>query len=60
MPQLKHRRKSGGKAVVHPGRGKPGKAIDLSWLDEPRLPLFNWAKGLWAARKGPPPKEQRW
>jgi hypothetical protein len=50
MPKSKHRRKPGGKAVVHPGRGKPGRPLDLSWLDELEaaqstrgLPLFDWA-----------------
>ena len=44
----RHRRKPGGKAVAHPGRGKPGRP--LSWLDELEeasstsgLPLFDWA-----------------
>jgi len=51
MPKSKHRRKPGGKAVAHPGRGKPGKPLTLDWLapeDEPPsrvvgvedLPLF--------------------
>jgi len=51
MPKSKHRRKSGGKAVAHPGRGKPGKPLSLSWLDELEaesstagLPLFDWAE----------------
>jgi hypothetical protein len=50
MPKSKHRRKPGGKAVAHPGRGKPGKPLSLSWLDEldaesstAGLPLFDWA-----------------
>jgi len=50
MPRSKHRRKPGGKAVAHPGRGKPGKPLNLSWLDEMEtesstvgLPLFDWA-----------------
>jgi hypothetical protein len=50
MPKSKHRRKPGGKAVAHPGRGKPGKPLNLSWLDELEaetstagLPLFDWA-----------------
>jgi hypothetical protein len=37
--------------VAHPGRGKPGKLINLSWLDELEaesstagLPLFDWAE----------------
>jgi hypothetical protein len=49
MPKSKHRRKPGGKAVAHPGRGKPGRP--LSWLDELEvasstvgLPLFDWAE----------------
>jgi hypothetical protein len=33
MPRSKHRRKPGGKAVAHPGRDKPGRPINLSWLD---------------------------
>ena len=48
MPKSKHRRKPGGKAVAHPGRGKPGRP--LSWLNELEeetstmgLPLFDWA-----------------
>lgn len=51
MPKSKHRRKPGGKAVAHPGRGKPGREGDLSWLDELEaatgtvgLPLFDWAE----------------
>jgi hypothetical protein len=51
MPKSKHRRKPDGKAVAHPGRGKPGKLINLSWLDEleaesstARLPLLDWAE----------------
>ncbi len=50
MPKSKHRRKPGGKAVAHPGRGKPGKPLHLSWLDQMEeetstagLPLFDWA-----------------
>ena len=50
MPKSKHRRKPGGKAVAHPGRGKPGRPLNLSWLDElaaesgtAGLPLFDWA-----------------
>jgi hypothetical protein len=50
MPKSKHRRKPGGKAVAHPGRGKPGQPLSLSWLDELEaesstagLPLFDWA-----------------
>ena len=36
MPRSKHRRKAGGKAVPHPGRGKPGRELtptpeDLQW-----------------------------
>ena len=52
MPRSKHRRKPGGKAVAHPGRGKPGKPL-LAWLDgldaasgppdTSGLPLFEWA-----------------
>ncbi len=51
MPKSKHRRKPGGKAVAHPGQGKPGRPIELSWLDELEevsgasgLPLFDWAE----------------
>jgi hypothetical protein len=29
MPRSKHRRKPGGKAVGHPGRGKPGQRPNL-------------------------------
>ena len=55
MPKSKHRRKPGGKAVSHPGRGKPGKPLK-AWLDElsaeqdtasdatAGLPLFEWAE----------------
>jgi hypothetical protein len=46
MPKSKHRRKPNGKAVVHPGRGKPGKPLRLERLKtEPvsDLPLFRWA-----------------
>lgn len=50
MPKSKHRRKPGGKAVAHPGRGKPGRPLNLSWLDELEkesstagLPRFDWA-----------------
>jgi hypothetical protein len=53
MPKSKHRRKPGGKAVTHPGRGKPGKPLQ-AWLDELEaelqepdtsgLPLFDWAE----------------
>ena len=50
MPRSKHRRKPGGKAVAHPGRGEPGRPLNLSWLDEMEtesstvgLPLFDWA-----------------
>jgi hypothetical protein len=50
MPRSKHRRKPGRKAVAHPGRGKPGRPLSLSWLDELEeasstsgLPLFDWA-----------------
>ena len=50
MPKSKHRRKPGEKAVSHPGRGKPGKPLNLSWLEEMEkasgtagLPLFDWA-----------------
>jgi hypothetical protein len=51
MPRSKHRRKPSGKAVVHPGRNRPGKPL-RAWLDmldneqEPDLsdlPLFAWA-----------------
>ena len=53
MPRSKHRRKPGGRAVSHPGRGKPGKPL-RAWLDELApdqnappdtggLPLFDWA-----------------
>jgi hypothetical protein len=49
MPRSKHRRKPDGKAVAHPGRGKPGKPL-RAWLDElaeetstAGLPLFDWA-----------------
>ena len=52
MPKSKHRRKPGGKAVSHPGRGKPGKPLNLSWLEEMEkasgttgLLLFDWAEG---------------
>jgi hypothetical protein len=36
MPRSKHRRKAGGKAVPHPGRGKPGRELrpppeELHW-----------------------------
>lgn len=48
MPRSKHRRKPGGKAVAHPGRGKSGRP--LAWLEELEesartvgLPLFDWA-----------------
>ena len=51
MPKSKHRRKPDGKAVAHPGRGKPGRPATLSWLDELEeasgvsgLPLFDWAE----------------
>jgi hypothetical protein len=53
MPRSKHRRKPGGKAVLHPGIGKPGKPLQ-AWLDELNaepeepdtagLPLFDWAE----------------
>jgi hypothetical protein len=50
MPRSKHRRKPGAKAVAHPGRGKPGRPLSPSWLDELEealstsgLPLFDWA-----------------
>jgi len=53
MPRSKHRRQPGGKAVVRPGQGKPGK-LPQAWLDEARvtaekaettagLPPFDWA-----------------
>jgi hypothetical protein len=53
MPKSKHRRKSGGKAVAHPGRGKPGRSLslDFEWPegapaqrvdDIADLPLFDW------------------
>jgi hypothetical protein len=55
MPTSKHRRKPGGKAVAHPGRGKSWKSV-LSWLDELEaqastvgLPLFDWADNETAA-----------
>ena len=51
MPKSKYRRKPGWRAVAHPGRGKPGKPLNLSWLDELQeetstagLPLFDWAE----------------
>ena len=53
MPRSKHRRKPGGKATNHPGRGKPGKPL-RAWLDDldaeqkerdtAGLPLFDWAE----------------
>jgi hypothetical protein len=53
MPTSKHRRKPNGKAVAHPGRGKPGKPLRPSWLAEETstvgLPLFDWVE----AKDGP-------
>ena len=57
MPKSKHRRKPGGKAVSHPGRGKPGKPpnLDFAWPDgadgqvvagTDDLPLFDWAESI--------------
>lgn len=40
MPKSKHRRKPVGKLVAYPGRGKPGKPLSLSWLEELE---FDWA-----------------
>jgi hypothetical protein len=50
MPKSKHRRKPGGKAVGHPGRGKPGRplTLDVAWPEDATgrvdgiddLPLF--------------------
>jgi hypothetical protein len=66
MPKSKHRRKPGRKTVAHPGRGKPGKPLKLSWLDELEeetstagLPLFDWADAEQADRPKPwnPAKE---
>jgi len=34
MPKSKHRRKPGGKAVAHPGRGKLGERPKLPPLEE--------------------------
>ena len=53
MPKSKHRRKPGGEAVAHPGRGKPGRPL-REWLAElspdadatpatSGLALFDWA-----------------
>jgi hypothetical protein len=60
MPRSKHRRKPGRKAVAHPGRGKPGRSSELSWLDEVEqrsgtsgLPLFDWADAERADRPEP-------
>jgi hypothetical protein len=36
MPKSKHRRTPGGKAVAHPGRGKPGRPLNLD---------FAWPEG---------------
>ena len=51
MSTSKRRRKPDEKAVAHPGRGKPGKPLSLSWQDElvaqtstSGLPLFDWAE----------------
>jgi hypothetical protein len=52
MPKPKHRRKTGRKAVAHPGRNRPGRPLK-AWLDDllPKenaepdvtgLPLFDW------------------
>jgi hypothetical protein len=61
MPKSKHRRKPDGKAVAHPGRGKPGRPATLSWLDELEeasgvsgLPLFDWADTNQDDRQQPP------
>lgn len=52
MPKSKHRRKPGGKAVAHPGRGQEGRAHDKDRWIRPApaqikgttgLPLFDWA-----------------
>ena len=50
MPRSKHRRKTGGKAVAHPGRGKQGRPLRIDWPDESRrlpdvsdLPLWQAA-----------------
>jgi len=63
VPKSKHRRKPGGKAVAHPGRGKPGKplSLDFEWPegapaqrvdDITDLPLFDWAEGAEEEKKG--------
>ena len=55
MPKTKQRRKPGGKAVAHPGRGKPGRPLnlDVAWPEDAPaqrvddvtdLPLFDWAE----------------
>ena len=55
MPNSKHRRKPGEKAIAHPGRGKPGRPLsfDFAWPEEAPaqrlddvtdLPLFDWAE----------------
>jgi hypothetical protein len=60
MPRSKHRHKAGGKAVAHPGRGKPAKPLSLTWLDELEaeasttgLPLFDWVEKEQAGRPEP-------
>jgi len=56
MPKSKHRRKPGGKAVVHPGRGHSLRVAEPDWSEVRRgilqlaaqpvdgLPLFDWAE----------------
>jgi hypothetical protein len=46
MPKTKHRRKPGGKAIKHPGRGKDGS---------PLPPIGQWMEDL---EKGQPPLER--
>ena len=38
MPRSKHRRKPGGKAAAHPGRGKPGQHPPLPPLEDDAAP----------------------
>ena len=63
MPRSKHRRKPGGKAVAHPGRGKPWRPLnlDFAWPEDAGeqvvastedLPLFNWSAQAETAQHG--------
>ena len=48
MPKTKHRRKSGGKAVPHPGRGKepPGKLLPGEERQEAKRVMHATAESL--------------